>query len=58
MRFGNRGGHAVGPPRPFHLPGYVVPARAGHLPHKEMALYRDETAIAGSYKEAHLQAVR
>ena len=58
MRFGDREGHAVGPPRPIHLPGYVVSARAGHLPHKDMEPYRDETAISGSYKEAHLQAAR
>jgi hypothetical protein len=48
MRSGNRGGYAVGPPRPIHLPEDVFSARAGYLPHREMEIYRDETATAVS----------
>jgi hypothetical protein len=52
---GDRGGYAVYPRHPIHLPGYVSSATAGHLHPSALQPLRAETTTSASQLVTHLQ---
>jgi hypothetical protein len=56
VRSGDRGDHAVGPPRPIHLPGYVTSNNSRTFSPAVVGLLRAGTITPVAQRGSHLQA--